>query len=99
MAIILDNFSPHLTTKTDTRVGDTPTPTTSTRVRPVQRQLVNRIEAQVTGLRTSRWTAPTAPPKGQGRAIRRYIAWERNRNPHDRRLRGSRPGERCLARH
>jgi hypothetical protein len=29
IAIVLDNFSPHLTTKKDTRVGDWPQPTTS----------------------------------------------------------------------
>lgn len=90
LAIILDNFSPHLTTKTDTRVGDYADAHNIELVYvPFNASWLNRIEAQFTGLRYFALHGTDHPfHKQQGRAIRRYIAWRnRNRNPHDRRLR------------
>ena len=88
MAIILDNFSPHLTTKTDTRVGDyADAHNIELAYVPFNASWLNRIEAQFTGLRYFALDGTDHKThKEQGRAIRRYIAW-RNRNPHDRRLR------------
>jgi transposase len=88
LAIILDNFSPHLTTKTDTRVGDYAAAHNIELVYvPFNASWLNRIEAQFTGLRYFALDGTDhANHKEQGRAIRRYISW-RNRNPHDRRLR------------
>ena len=88
VAIILDNFSPHLTTKTDTRVGDyADAHNIELAYVPFNASWLNRIEAQFTGLRYFALDGTDhATHKEQGRAIRRYIAW-RNRNPHDRRLR------------
>lgn len=56
---------------------------------PFNASWLNRIEAQFTGLRYFALHGTDHPfHKQQGRAIRRYIAWRnRNRNPHDRRLR------------
>jgi transposase len=88
LAIILDNFSPHLTTKTDTRVGDYADAHNIELVYvPFNASWLNRIEAQFTGLRYFALDGTDhATHKQQGRAIRRYISW-RNRNPRDRGLR------------
>jgi len=52
LAIILDNFSPHLTTKTDTRVGDyADAHNIELAYVPFNASWLNRIEAQFTGLR------------------------------------------------
>jgi len=86
LAIILDNFSPHLTTKTDTRVGDYAAAQHRARLCPVQRELAVPDRAAVhlpAPLRTD--GTDRASHREQGPAIRRYIAW-RNRNPHDRAL-------------
>jgi hypothetical protein len=48
LAIILDNFSPHLTTTTDTRLGDCTPPTTSSWcTSPSTPDWLDRIEAQL----------------------------------------------------
>jgi transposase len=88
IAIVLDNFSPHLTTKTDTRVGDYAAANNIELVYvPFNASWLNRIEAQFTGLRYFALDGTDhATHADQGRAIRRYIAW-RNRNTHDSRLR------------
>jgi transposase len=88
LAIVLDNFSPHLTTKTDRRVGDYAAAHNIELVYvPFNASWLNRIEAQFTGLRYFALDGTDhTTHKEQGRAIRRYISW-RNRNPHDRRLR------------
>jgi transposase len=88
LAIILDNFSPHLSTKTDTRVGDYATAHNIELVYvPSNASWLNRIEAQFTGLRYFALDGTDHPTHQlQSRAIRRYISW-RNRHPHDRRLR------------
>ncbi|MGX1564669.1 helix-turn-helix domain-containing protein [Streptomyces sp. NPDC055506] len=88
IAIVLDNYSPHLTTKKDTRVGDwaeannvefASTPTNSS--------WLNRIEAQFTALRYFALDGTDhASHKAQGSMIRRYIIW-RNKHAADERLR------------
>ncbi|HYB29897.1 MAG TPA: IS630 family transposase [Solirubrobacteraceae bacterium] len=87
VAIILDNFSPHLTTKTDTRVGEyTAAHNIELVYVPSNASWLNRIEPQFTGLRYFALDGTDHPThEAQGRAIRRYIAW-RNRHPRDRRL-------------
>jgi transposase len=88
IAIVLDNFSPHLTTKTDTRVGDYAAANNiELAYVPFNASWLNRIEAQFTGLRYFALDGTDHPThREQGRAIRRYIHW-RNRNIHDHRLR------------
>ena len=88
IAIVLDNFSPHLSTKKDTRVGDwAAANNVELAYTPFYGSWLNRIEAQFTALR---YFALDGTDHGthreQARMIRRYIAW-RNRNAHDRALR------------
>lgn len=88
IAIVLDNFSPHLSTKTDTRVGDwAAANNVELAYVPFYASWLNRIEAQFTGLRYFALDGTDHPDHAtQSRMIRRYIAW-RNRNAHDRHLR------------
>jgi transposase len=88
LAFVLDNFSPHLTTKTDSRVGDWGAANNvEFAYVPFYASWMNRIEAQFTGLRYFALDGTDHPDHStQGRMIRRYIAW-RNRNAHDKRLR------------
>jgi transposase len=88
IAIVLDNFSPHLTTKNDTRVGDYADANNIELVYvPFNASWLNRIEAQFTGLRYFALDATDHTTHAdQGRAIRRYIHW-RNHNTRDQRLR------------
>ena len=88
LAFVLDNFSPHLSTKTDSRVGHwADANNVELAYVPFYASWMNRIEAQFTGLRYFALDATDHPSHAaQGRMIRRYIAW-RNRNTHDRRLR------------
>jgi transposase len=87
IAIVLDNFSPHLSTKKDTRVGDwAAANNVELAYTPFYASWLNRIEAQFTALRY--FTLDGTDHEShqvQGRMIRRYIAW-RNRNAHDRAL-------------
>ena len=81
IAIVLDNFSPHLSTKTDRRVGDwAAANNVELAYVPFYGSWLNRIEAQFTALR---YFAPdgTDHPSHteQASMIRRYIAW-RNRH-------------------
>src|SRR3954465_13774372 len=87
LAFVLDNFSPHLTTKTDSRVGDwAHANNVELAYVPFYASWLNRIEAQFTGLRYFALDGTDHPDHAtQGRMIRRYIAW-RNRNAHDRDL-------------
>ncbi|MGF6896826.1 transposase [Nocardia sp. GAS34] len=83
LALVMDNFSPHLSTKKDSRVGDWAsannveiayTPTNST--------WLNRVEAQFTALRYFALNGTDhASHREQGSMIRRYIIW-RNRHAH-----------------
>ncbi|MFI6005791.1 IS630 family transposase [Streptomyces sp. NPDC051366] len=88
--VVLDNFSLHLATKKDSRVGDWAaahnvelayTPTNSSRL--------NRIEAQFTALRYFALDGTDhTGHKEQGSMIRRYIVW-RNKHAADERLRAN----------
>ena len=81
IAIVCDNFSPHLSTKTDSRVGDWAAANNVEIARtPFYGSWLNRIEPQFTALRyfTLDGTDHTTH-REQARMIRRYIAW---RNGH-----------------
>ena len=87
IAIVLDNFSPHLSTKTDQRVGEwAAANNVELAYVPFYASWLNRIEAQFTALRYFALDGTDHPShEEQGRMIRRYIAW-RNRNANDRAL-------------
>ncbi len=87
IAIVLDNFSPHLSTKKDTRVGDwADANNVELAYVPFYASWLNRIEAQFTALRYFALDGTDHPThRAQASMIRRYIAW-RNRNAHDRQL-------------
>jgi transposase len=88
IAIVLDNFSPHLSTKKDERVGDwAAANNVELAYVPFYASWLNRIEAQFQALRYFALDGTDHPShEEQSRMIRRYIAW-RNRNAHDRALR------------
>jgi transposase len=88
IAIICDNFSPHLSTRKDRRVR---TWATANNVEiaytPTTSSWLNRIEAQFTALRYFALDGTDhASHKEQASMIRRYIIW-RNNHAHDERLR------------
>ncbi|MEV7224891.1 transposase [Streptomyces sp. NPDC093681] len=88
IAIVLNNFSPHLTTKKDSRVGDwAAANNVELAYTPTNSSWLNRIEAQFTALRYFALDGTDhASHKEQGSMIRRYIIW-RNRHAADQRLR------------
>jgi transposase len=88
LGIVLDNFSPHRSTKTDARVGDwAKRANVELAYVPFYASWLNRIEAQFTALRYFTLDGTDhASHAEQGRMIRRYIAW-RNRNTQHRKLR------------
>ena len=88
IAIVMDNFSPHLSTRKDQRVGDCAgANNVELAYVPTNASWLNRIECQFTALRYFALDGTDhASHQEQGRMIRRYIAW-RNRNAHDRTLR------------
>lgn len=75
IAIVSDNFSPHLTTKKDTRVGDwAAANNVEFAYTPTNSSWLNRIEAQFTALRYFALDGiDHASHKEQGSMIRRYI--------------------------
>jgi len=88
IAIVMDNFSPHLSTKRDTRVGDwAEANNVELAYVPTNASWLNRIEAQFQALRyfTLDGTDHRSHEE-QNSMIRRYIAW-RNRNAQDKTLR------------
>ena len=88
IAIVMDNFSPHLSTKRDTRVGDWATANNvELAYVPTNASWLNRIEAQFQALRyfTLDGTDHRSHEE-QNSMIRRYIIW-RNRNAQDKTLR------------
>ena len=88
IAIVMDNFSPHLSTKRDTRVGDwAEANNVELAYVPTNASWLNRIEAQFQALRyfTLDGTDHRSHEE-QNSMIRRYIIW-RNRNAHDKTLR------------
>ncbi len=85
---MLDNFSPHLSTRSDDRVGRwAAANNVELAYVPYYASWLNRIEAQFTALRyfTLNGTDHTSH-REQASMIRRYIAW-RNRHTTDHRLR------------
>jgi transposase len=88
IAIVLDNFSPHLSTKKDQRVGDwAAANNVELAYVPFYASWLNRIEAQFTALRYFALDGTDHDSHhAQARMIRRYIAW-RNRHAGDRNLR------------
>ena len=88
IAIVLDNFSPHLATKKDPRVGEwAAANNVELAYVPFYASWLNRIEAQFTALRYFALDGTDHPThRAQASMIRRYIAW-RNRNANDQTLR------------
>jgi hypothetical protein len=88
IAIVLDNYSPHLSTKTDDRVGRWATANNvELAYVPFYASHLNRIEPQFTALRYFALDGTDHPNHAeQASMIRRYIAW-RNRHTTDPRLR------------
>jgi transposase len=88
IAIVCDNFSPHLTTRKDKRVGQWAAASNAEiACTPGNASWMNRIECQFTALREFTLNGTDfATHREQGSMIRRYIAW-RNRNTSDPRLR------------
>jgi len=88
IALVMDNFSPHLSTKKDTRVGDwAKANNVELAYVPTNASWLNRIEAQFQALRyfTLDGTDHRSHEE-QNSMIRRYIIW-RNRNAQDKTLR------------
>jgi transposase len=88
IAIVLDNFSPHLTTKSDSRVGEwAAANNVELAYVPFYGSWLNRIEAQFTALRYFALdNTDHDSHREQASMIRRYIAW-RNRHLTDPKLR------------
>jgi transposase len=88
IAIICDNFSPHLTTKKDKRVGQWAAANNAEiAYTPTNSSWLNRIEAQFTALRSFALDGTDhATHQEQGSMTRRYIIW-RNNHAYDERLR------------
>ena len=88
IAIVLDNFSPHLSTRTDRRVGEwAAANNVELAYVPFYGSWLNRIEAQFTALRYFALNGTDHDShREQASMIRRYIAW-RNRHVTDPKLR------------
>jgi transposase len=88
IAIICDNFSPHLTTARDGRVGAwAAASNVEIAYTPSNASWLNRIEAQFTALRYFALDGTDhASHQEQASMIRRYIIW-RNNHAYDKRLR------------
>jgi len=88
IAIVLDNFAPHLSTKKDPRVGEwAAANNVELAYVPFYASWLNRIEAQFTALRYFALDGTDHESHAaQASMIRRYIIW-RNRNAHDKALR------------
>ena len=88
IAIVMDNFSPHLSTKKDQRVGNWAAENNvELAYVPTNASWLNRIECQFTALRffTLDGTDHRSHEE-QNSMIRRYIAW-RNRHTDNKELR------------
>ena len=88
IAIVCDNFSPHLTTAADGRVGAWASANNvEIAYTPTNSSWLNRVEAQFTALRYFALDGTDhASHKEQASMIRRYIIW-RNNHAYDERLR------------
>ena len=87
IAIVLDNFSPHLSTKRDQRVGEwAAANNVELAYTPFYGSWLNRIEAQFQALRYFALDGTDHPSHtAQASMIRRYIRW-RNTNARNRQL-------------
>jgi transposase len=87
IAIVLDNFSPHLSTKADQRVGEwAAANNVELAYTPTYTSWLNRIEAQFQALRYFTLDGTDhGSHQEQASMIRRYIRW-RNRHAEDRDL-------------
>ena len=87
LGLVLDNYSPHLSTRDDPRVGQwAAANNVELAYVPTNASWLNRIEAQFTALRYFTLDGTDhASHAEQASMIRRYIAW-RNLNARDRRL-------------
>ncbi|MCP3770105.1 transposase [Streptomyces sp. MAR25Y5] len=87
IAVVCDNFSPHLTTKRCRRVADwAKASNVEIAYTPTDSSWLNRIEAQFTALRYFALDGTDhVSHKEQGSMIRRYIIW-RNKHAVDERL-------------
>lgn len=87
IAIVLDNFSPHLSTNQDQRVGEwAQANNVELAYVPTNASWLNRIEAQFTALRYFALDGTDHQThQQQNSMIRRYIRW-RNRNAKDKAL-------------
>jgi transposase len=88
IAIICDNFSPHLTTRKDKRVGQWAAANNAEiAYTPTNASWMNRVEAQFTALRYFALDGTDHKShQEQASMIRRYIIW-RNNHAYDERLR------------
>jgi transposase len=88
IAIVCDNFSPHLTTNKDKRVGGwAAASNVEIACTPTNSSWLNRAEAQFTALRYCALDGTDhATHQAQAKLIRRYIIW-RNHHAYDERLR------------
>jgi transposase len=88
IAIICDNYSPHLSTARDSRIGDwAAAANVEIAYTPSNASWLNRIEAQFTALRYFALDGTDhATHQEQASMIRRYIIW-RNSHAYDERLR------------
>ena len=88
IAIVMDNFSPHLSTNKDSRVGDwADANNVELAYVPTNASWLNRIESQFQALRYFALDGTDhRSHEEQNTMIRRYIAW-RNRNAKDKALR------------
>ncbi len=88
IAIVCDNFSLHLSTAKDTRVGTwAKANNVEIAYTPTNSSWLNRVEAQFTALRYFALDGTDhATHKKQASMIRRYIIW-RNNHAYDKRLR------------
>ncbi len=88
LAIVMDNFSPHLSTRKDQRVGDwAEANNVELAYVPTNASWLNRIECQFTALRYFALDGTDHRSHDeQNSMIRRYIAW-RNRHTEDKALR------------
>ena len=82
IAVVCDNFSPHLTTRKDKRGGQWAAASNAEiACTPTNSSWMNRLECQFTALREFTLNGTDhATHREQGSMIRRYIAW-RNRPP------------------
>jgi transposase len=88
IAIVMDNFSPHLSTKKDSRVGDwAAANNVELAYVPTNASFLNRIECHFTALRHFALNGTDhRSHEEQNSMIRRYIAW-RNRHRDNEALR------------